>query len=295
VEARETELPKKPAPAGFFQFRALIHYPFETRPMLPSNYQNNKSSHLSKHHAAEKKLVVWYKGGAGGFLVAWLLQVAFDHRYLDASLQVFPESLGSDSGSWTQHEKTPSSVAVLCNPFHPDVVYQVDQEQEIRDVIEMILSGDSSSMDNLLYCRIKMYLCNYVYETGHPSKTLIDRVNLNHHHWHLEDLSLVKSMTDVLFEPEKNIFVIAPDRYCELAAKFKGSRFYSSPINQIVSQYPALKKFHIETVWKGTWLQELESVLGFELGKRSKNACEQLISRYLDIMPDEMKAFCNHD
>lgn len=239
-----------------------------------------------------KKYVVWYRAGAGGFFVAWLLQLALDDRYLETSLRVFPECLSQDPQQWKRYEKTPSSVAVLCNPFHPDPFHTVEQEQEIRDVIELVLSGDSSSMDNLLYCRIKMYLCNFVYKTGNITKTQLDNTIQDPQKWQLEKILFVKAMTDVLFDQTRNIFLQAPERYCDLAAKHKGFRFYPTSLDGIVSQYHGLKKFNLETVWQGHWVQELESIIDTELTARSKYACQQLVTRYLDVMPGEMKTFC---
>lgn len=245
-----------------------------------------------EHMSNTKKYVVWYKSGAGGFFVGWLLQTAIDPTLLENALAVFPVSLRDNSNVWKQHERTPPEVGLICNMFHANAYYALDPEGDTRHVIESILAGNNSSMDTLLHCRVKFYIMNYVYQSGHVNMQTYSDVKNNPEKYRLNEMEYVKDVTDILFNVSKNIFVNAPERYLELAAQSKNCRHYPTPINKIVAEYP-VKTFRLETIWCGGWEEEISKTLEIPLLIPAKLACEQLINRYLEVMPKPLKEFCN--
>jgi hypothetical protein len=238
-----------------------------------------------------KEYVVWYKSGAGGFFVAWLLQTAINPSLLPCALDVFPLSLTKDHKVWKQSESVPPDAAVLCNMFHPNTYYKIDFEKDTRCVIESVLNGNSDSIDTLLHCRIKFYLMNYVYLSGHITSQNLAEVAQHPEKFQLNDMEHVKSMTDILFDVSKNIFVSAPERYLELASQTKNCRYYPTPVHDIVANYP-VKIFQMETTWQGTWESEVSKILGRPLLPTAKTACAELVNRYLEVMPPLLKEFC---
>ena len=244
------------------------------------------------HMDSPKKYVVWYKSGAGGFFVGWLLQTAINPGLLKNALAVFPSSLKEDYRDWKRYERTPPDVALLCNMFHLNTYYKFDWGKDTRQVLESVLSGDATDIDTLLHCRIKFYLMNYVYLSGHGTSTRIAEVTQNPERYQLNDMEHVKRVTDILFDISKNVFVRAPDRYTELASITKSCRYYHSPINDIIAEYP-VKIFQLETVWQGGWESELSRILGKPLALNAVAACKQLVDRYLEVMPAPLKEFCN--
>ena len=239
-----------------------------------------------------KEYVVWYKSGAGGFFVAWLLQTAVNPSLLPCALDVFPLALIKDHKVWKQYESVPPDVAVLCNMFHPDTYYRIDFEKDTRLVIESVLNGDSNSMDTLLHCRIKFYLMNYVYLSGHITSQNLSEVAQHPERFRLNDMEHVKRMSEILFDVSKNVFVSAPERYLELAAQTKKCRYYPTPVHDIIAEYP-VKIFQMETTWQGTWESEVAKILEQPLSPVAKTACAELVARYLEVMPPLLKEFCN--
>jgi hypothetical protein len=242
--------------------------------------------------SSPKKYIVWYKSGAGGFFVGWLLQTALDPALLENALAVFPLTLKEKSQTWKQFERTPHEVGLICNMFHANTYYALDAEGDTRHVIESILAGNNKNIDTLLHCRIKFYLMNYVYRSGHVTLQNLLDVTTYPEKYQLTDMEYVKRVTDVLFDVSKNIFVNAPERYLELAAQSKNCRHYPTPVNKIIAEYP-VKIFQLETVWQGGWEAEISKTLGLPLSISAKSACEKLIKRYLEVMPAPLKEFCN--
>jgi hypothetical protein len=239
-----------------------------------------------------KKYVVWYKGGSGGFFVSWLLQTAIDPTLLDCALDVFPVSLGNDHKLWRSYERTPIDVGLLCNVFHPNTYYSIDLESETRRVFESIISGNNDNFDTLLNCRVKFYLTNYVYHAGHVTSQKLSEVTQHPEKYHLHDIDYIKQITDILLDASKNIFIKAPERYLELASQTKNCRYSRTPINELIAEYP-VKYFSLETVWQGGWEHEVSKILGTPLSPDAILAGSKLVDRYLEIMPQPLKEFCN--
>lgn len=239
-----------------------------------------------------KRYVVWYKINAGGFVVAWLLQVALDPSTLPQALAVFPLSLKKNSRAWRTHEATPPDVALMCNMFHPNTTYRIDHERYIRRVIDAVLAG-RRDWDQLLECRIKMYLVNFVYQSGHARPELAQAVAQDPEKFGLLDLDRIKQLTDILFEPGRNVFLSAPERYLELSAKTKNTEYYASPVNDVLDQYLNLSRFRLESLWQDTWWQDLQTLLGADLHAEAHHSCRHLVSRYLDVMPGAVTEYIN--
>lgn len=239
----------------------------------------------------KKDYVVWYKGGGGGFIVSWLLQVAIDHTKLPEALDVFPISLKFNSDQWKKYEKTPHNVGLLCNLFHVTSYYNSNLDDDIRKTLNAITQNGDSLYD-LLQCRIKFYLTNYVYQSGHHSQAVFNYVKNNPKEYKLDDPTYIKEVTDILFDIQKNIFIVAPEEYLALAAKNKKCMAIKSNVTTILKEYPQLKTFNLESIWKGTYVKELEKVLERKLTSDQTWCCKILIDRYIEIMPEQIKKYC---
>ena len=238
----------------------------------------------------KKKYVVWYNGGAGGFFVSWLIQVCLFPNDLSLSLKVFPLKITNNSKQWRKYEKTPKNVNVLCNSFYPISYYKVDSDVLTQQTLDSV-RHDGSSIYDLFHCRIKLFLVNYVYQSGHVNTTDFNWINKNKDKFDLYDQELVKNATDILFDLKKNIFVCAPEKYIELAAHSKKFRYYESNLNEILYRNKDLKIFNIDSIWKNYYVKELEKILGTTLNINQIYAVKTLVDRYMDIMPLNMKQY----
>jgi len=242
----------------------------------------------------KKEYVVWYKSGAGGFLVSWLIQICLFPNNLPLSLEVFPLKIKNNSKQWKKYEKTPNNVMILCNSFYPTSYYKMNSDALTQQTLDKLRCHGSSIYD-LFHCRIKLFLVNYVYQSGHVKSTDFKWINQNKDKFNLYNQELVKNATDILFDLKKNIFVCAPEKYVELAAQSKKCRHYESNLNEILSKNKDCKIFHIDTIWKNTYIEELEKILEITLDTTQIYAVKSLVDRYMDIMPPNLKQYCNAD
>lgn len=243
----------------------------------------------------QKKYVVWYRAGAGGFLVSWLIQVALDPTSLDDALEVFPLSLIDQHGRWKMHERTPPDVGLLCNLFHPNAYYDIDTVASTRDLLDAMMHRKHPKINDLLAARIKFYLINFVYRSGHIRLAEYHKVKKDPVAYRLHDQDHVRQMTDILFEPDRNIFVIAPEPYLEMASKIKNCRYYKSLVDQTLLDYPDIKIFHFEKVWQKGYIEELERLLGISLDDEQRLAGDRLVERYMSVMPKKMREWCDEN
>ena len=240
-----------------------------------------------------REYCVWYQTGAGGYIISWLIQVVLDPSTLNKALAVFPLEINQDHSKWRKWESTPPTVAVLCNSFHPASGYNIDKDAMIRETLTKLSSGGNSFWD-LVYCRIKYYLVNYVYQSGNITTQKFEHIKQSHT-WHkLHDQNYIKQQSDLLFDLDKNVFVIAPRRYIELSALTKNIIVDHSNLNEILTkEFSHLKVFNLVSIWQNCWQAELEKVLNKQLDKEQQQACSLLVDRYITVMPPLIKDFCN--
>ena len=143
-------------------------------------------------NTSKKKYVVWYKSGAGGFFVSWLIQVCLFPNELPLSLEVFPLKIKNNSKQWKKYEKTPTNVNVLCNSFYPESYYKIDSDTLTQQTIDS-LKHNGGSIYDLFHCRIKLFLVNYVYQSGHVNTTNYNWINENKDKIEDTQYSLLKS------------------------------------------------------------------------------------------------------
>lgn len=242
----------------------------------------------------EKKYVVRYQGGSGGFLVAWLLQMTVQSDCFDSALQCFHHSLKNNSIEWKNYEITPPNIAVLCNSFFPDRTLEKNHiVKYINSNIEKIANDDSSidSYDTLQTI-LKCYLNNEVYrETtsiykskfSSPLDELLDNI------W---------TYSRIVYSSNSNLFVTSSEDFINLANQTKASGTYNLPnhtyISPILNKYKdKLNLFPIESVWKGGWQDYIEKFIGKKLTPHQRHRCLTIISRWLEIQPTEIKKYIN--
>jgi len=240
----------------------------------------------------KKEYVIWYKAGAGGFFVSWLVQISMDPAMLNLALESFPVSLTAHPNNWKKYEKVPPAVGVLCNVFHPDPCFKIDFDSCMKKTLNTVTSQGESFYD-LLHCRIKFYLVNHVWRSGNVTQQFFDYIRDNPEEFKLHDTEYIKNMTDIIFDVKKNIFVTAPEDYLKIVARVKKLRHVNSDINEVLRQYTSLKTFSIDSIWKGRWIDELEKILEIKLSNQQVEACQIFVNHYFEIMPDEVKRYCN--
>lgn len=240
-----------------------------------------------------KDFIVWYKAGGGGFFVAWLLNIALNPSLLNEGLNVFPLELKKSSGKWQAFEKTPPDVALMCNMFYPDFAIKNSHKKIIENLL-MDLTSKGQIVDDLLPQRTKFFLINYLLESGNISATtkfcddVISRYSLDK----------FKHITDQLFDVNKSIFLIAPEKYAQQALKIKNNHTTVDTVDTeiilegVLSKYSNLKIFKLEAIWKGHWQSEIEKSLNQSLTSEQLDACSIFIERYMEIMPKELLKIC---
>jgi hypothetical protein len=238
---------------------------------------------------SEKKYVIWYNGGSGGFITAWLVQLCLEPDRLSEAQENFPTVLEHNQAAWQRYEKVPPDVGLLCNTLEPNLYYNIDNTQYAKSTIDRMIKGNSSVYD-LFFCRSKYFLVNHVYQQGHTPTHRYGCVKK-----HLPDCTNVdffKNLTDILFDVNKNIFVHAPAEYQRISQKIKQSRQIQFDVKTLATSYPELKIFETRTIWQGTYIQELEKVLERKISDQSQHACAILLDRYFKISPPELKNWC---
>lgn len=226
--------------------------------------------------------------------MSWLIQVAIDPALLHRALEVFPCSLNQDSTVWKKYESVAPEVGVICNMFHSNPYYWVDFDQQIRETLTLVTNGDCSNFYSLLHCRIKLFLTSYVYKSGNVGKKLHSYSGLNPEEFGLTDTELVHNATNMIFDTNKNIFVVASDEYRLASSVTKKCNFVPSNFNSIVvNEFPNLKVFDISTMWKNTYIEEIEKVISCKLTQDQIDACTKFVTRYIEVMPLLVKDTCN--
>ena len=237
----------------------------------------------------ERKFVVRYQGGSGGFLVAWLLQLAHDFRgakspsHVIDALNCFPHSLVKDPTLWKSKEITPPDIGLLCNYFYPIIDKPIsDLEQRAHKVLQRTLVSDTTITSTYdMEARIRYYFCNYVWkkipEDNNPSAYDIDTAQLI-------------AETDIIFGRNHTVFVTAPRKFISMCQKEKVSGNTEKDIymSDIINNYK-LNTFPIESIWGNTWKTHLEEILSRELTAHQIQVCELLISRWLYVTPQNIK------
>lgn len=255
----------------------------------------------------EKKYVVRYQGGSGGFLVAWLLQMSINSDCYNDSLQCFHHSLKNDALQWKNYEITPPNIGMLCNSFLPDKVVENEEEAVflVNSLLNKIINNDTRIDSSwTMKHAIKAYLNNELYKKMHSefdnAKVAIPNIEL---------LEKVKEYNKLLFTSSKNLLVTAPKQFIVLANNTKagifhgkvdycgidpdkGYKFNSTYITPILNKHKdRLSLFPIESIWEGGWQEHLEKFTGKELTPHQKHRCLTIISRWLEIQPVEIKKF----
>ena len=237
----------------------------------------------------ERKFVIRYQGGSGGFLVAWLLQLAHDFRgakspsHVIDALNCFPHSLVKDPTLWKSKEITPPDIGLLCNYFYPIIDKPIsDLEQRAHKVLQRTLVSDTTITSTYdMEARIRYYFCNYVWkkipEDNNPSAYDIDTAQLI-------------AETDIIFGRNHTVFVTAPRKFISMCQKEKVSGNTEKDIymSDIINNYK-LNTFPIESIWGNTWKTHLEEILSRELTAHQIQVCELLISRWLYVTPQSIK------
>jgi hypothetical protein len=242
-----------------------------------------------------KEYCVWYQTGAGGYIVSWLIQVALDPSTLTKALAVFPLEINQDYSKWKKWEATPPTVAVLSNSFYPATADKINRDTMIRETLTKLSNGGQFFWD-LVHCRIKYYLVNFVFQSGNITVQKFQQIKQSIEWQKLHSQDYLKQQSDLLFDLDKNIFVIAPDRYIELSALSKNLYVTTSNLAQILTkEFPHLKTFDLLSIWRNRWIQELEKIINRSLNKQQQEACALLIDRYNEVMPPMVRDFCYED
>ena len=237
----------------------------------------------------ERKFVVRYQGGSGGFLIAWLLQLAHDFRgakspsHVVDALNCFPHSLADDPSLWKSKEITPPDIGILCNYFYPIIDKPIsDLEQRAHNVLQRTVVSDTTITSTYdMETRIRYYFCNYVWkkipEDNNPSAYDIDTAQLI-------------TETDIIFGRNHTVFVTAPRKFVSMCQKEKVSGNTEKDIymTDLINNYK-LNIFPIESIWENTWKTHLEEILSRELTAHQIQVCKLLISRWLYVTPQNIK------
>ena len=243
---------------------------------------------------AQKELTVWYEGGAGGFFVGWLLNIASNATVLDAGLSVFPVELEKNSFRWRDFEKTPPEVGVLSNMFflNPESNYKCLSKKESFDELVMSLQTKGQNTNDLMTVRSKFFLLNYILESANATFEKFSDVDYQKVK-NTYPLDTFKYITDVIFNIEKNIFLIGHKEYTKIACYCKRLPFLDLGIDEILAGYVGIKTFKLESVWKNYWQSEIENILGRQLTFEQYDACNTFIKRYIQVMPGPLLEFCH--
>jgi hypothetical protein len=268
----------------------------------------------------ERKFVVRYQGGSGGFLVAWLLQLAHDTRgakspsYVVDALNCFPLILKDKPVEWKKYELTPPDMGVLCNSFYDLCKNYFDVlslEKDVHILLQRTINNDAklySASDFRM--RIKYYFCNYVWRKATHEDGIAKP-------WKYDGDNIIDIITlsDLLFNPNKVLFITTPYKFLRLCEDEKvcgelnyeslvdprGSAFLSPSIytgnfekniyiTGIINNYKdKLNTFPIESIWKGTWQKHIEKFIGRELTAHQIQVCQLLINRWLYVTPQRIK------
>jgi hypothetical protein len=237
----------------------------------------------------ERKFVIRYQGGSGGFLVAWLLQLAHDFRgakspsHVVDALNCFPHSLVNDPSLWKSKEITPPDIGLLCNYFYPIIDKPInDLEQLAHNVLQRTIVSDTTIKSTYdMEARIRYYFCNYVWkkipEDNNPSAYDIDTAHL-------------VAETDIIFGRNHTVFVTAPRKFISMCQeeKVSGNTEKNIYMTDIINNYK-LNTFPIESIWEDTWKTHLEEILSRELTAHQIQVCKLLISRWLYVTPQNIK------
>jgi hypothetical protein len=240
----------------------------------------------------KKQYVVWYNGGSGGFITAWLIQLCIDPSKLNNAFENFPSILKSDRSKWQQYEQVPPDVGLMCNAFDPCVYYNVNIEDYAKKILNKIVTNNTLSVYDLFYCRSKYFLVNHVYEKGHATDEDYQRYSKEIEKYGTADINYFKTQTDILFDSDKIIFVCAPTEYQRIAQQTKQSRDISFDINDVLIDYPKLKSFEIRSIWDQNYIPSLERVLNQKITTESQQAIKKLIDHYLNVAPSEIFDYC---
>jgi hypothetical protein len=236
----------------------------------------------------KKDYVVWYPGGSGGFIVSWLLQLAVNPSCIDLACKNFPNLLENIPTDWRNYESIPPNVGLLCNTLSSNLQYQPNVDNYSIDIIKILLNGNNSIYD-LFYSRVKYYLTNHVYKSGHASPDQYNYFTTYPDEFLINDLEHFKKMTDVIFDTTRSIFVYAPLEYQALSQQLKKSANYALDVKTLLTPYPQLKTFDTLSIWNGSYRQELENILNRKLTTDQISACDILVNRYIQISPPEFK------
>lgn len=247
----------------------------------------------------DKKYVVRYQPGSGGFLVAWLLQMAVQSDCFDDALHCFHHSLKNDPTRWLNYEITPPNIALL--GISPDY----SGKQSIEKVINNNTSIDSiGTLDTIL----KYFLNNHIYEqtfsffTSGGKNLKLDKNKI---------LPNIHNYSNFIYTSKNNIFVDSPGDFINLARSTKAAtdngtvhyvkKFVTDipqssfvDINAVINKYKdSLNLFPIKSVWEGDWKEHLENCVGLKLTPHQEHRCRTIISRWLEIQPTEIKKYIN--
>jgi hypothetical protein len=240
----------------------------------------------------KKQYVVWYNGGSGGFITAWLIQLCIDPSKLNNAFENFPSVLKSDRLDWQRFEKVPPNVGLLSNAFHTGTYYTVDIKKYAKEILNKIVTNNTLSVYDLFYCRSKYFLVNHVYEKGHATNEDYQRYSKEIEKYQTADINYFKTQTDILFESDKIIFVHAPIEYQRIAQQTKRSRDISLDLGDLLINYPTLKCFKIQSIWNQSYISNLERVLNQTITPESQRAIKKLIDHYINISPIELRNYC---
>jgi len=261
----------------------------------------------------ERKFVIRYQGGSGGFLVAWLLQLAHDTRgakspsHVVDALNCFPHSLVKDPILWKSKEITPPDIGLLCNYFYPITNKPIQVlEKHAEALLKRIHDNDNSNWKYSLFdieTRTRYYFCNVIWKRV-PRRSLHQLHEIANTTINDVNISELMSMSNIIFDRNKIVFVTASQKFitmaqkekkCGIARSFKNIEIHKNEdkdiyITDIINNYKGnLNIFPIESVWEGTWKTHLEEILSRELTAHQIQVCELLISRWLYVTPQSIK------
>jgi hypothetical protein len=254
----------------------------------------HRNCKLIESFKEKKQYVVWYNGGSGGFITSWLIQLCLDPSKLPNAFENFPDALKKKHSIWRRYEQVPPNVGLMCNAFDCRVYYD-NNKNHTRKILDRLISTDTSSVYELFYCRSKYFLVNHVYEKGNATNEDYQRYSKEIEKYQTADINYFKAQTDILFEPDKIIFVHAPIEYQRIAQQTKQSRDISFDIGDALAEYSGLNCFEIRSIWDQTYIQNLERVLNQKVSVESQKAIKVLVDHYLSISPPALRKYCEEE
>lgn len=244
----------------------------------------------------EREYAVWYSGGSGGFITAWLLQVCIDHTTLCTALQNFPANIKTKHTAWQDHEQVPDDVGIISNGFYPNGrIHNTNIiKEQVTSMIESIVHNDKDMFNKTLSARLRYFFTTHLWKRCWHYNDDRDHYLNSEQFALLNDSEFLKKVTDPVFNNDSMVYVVAPQQYQRIANQTKLSTYSEFNINDIIlKNKEKIKIFYTKSLWKGDYISNLETIINRPLTDAQKTACIALRNHWLSIQPSEIKRFIN--